>query len=419
MVNRRSVFIRIISSYKKLFFLNQLLNTVKQFNYVMKKLLTYTIYGAIFYLAACAGQAANPVPPPPGFPVININSGSATTWLEYPASIEGATDVEIRPQVSGYLEKIFIQEGSFVSQGQPLFKINSREYNEYSNNASAMVQGTNAAIEKAQVEYDRLKPLVESKVIAEVQLKTALANLNAAKAANAQAISGKGSAEITLGYTLITAPVSGYIGRIPFKQGSLIGKGETLPLTVLSEVNNVHAYFSMSEGDFLSFISKYEGRSTEEKIKNIPPVDLQLPDNSIYNSKGKIELVQGQFDRSSGTISFRASFENKEKLLRSGLTAKILIPFLHQEQLLVPQESTYELQDKIFVFSLGDSNKVVSKQITVSGKSGNNYLISKGLIPGEKIVFSGIQRLKDGIVITPLKFDTDNTLQASVIEPKK
>ncbi len=367
----------------------------------MNKLITYILYGGIIYLASCAGQAMNPAPPPPSLPVIKINSGTATTWLEYPASIEGTTNVEIRPQVSGYLEKIYVEEGAYVTKGQPLFRINSREYNEFSNSASASVQAAKAAIEKAQVEFDRLKPLVDNNVISPVQLKTAKANLDVARATHAQAISSKGSADITVGYTLISAPVSGYIGHIPFKQGSLIGKGESLPLTVLSDVNNVHAYFSMSEADFLSFISGYEGKSTEEKIKNIPPVDLQLPDNTIYNAKGKIELVQGQFDRSSGTISFRAIFANTEKLLRSGITGKIRIPSLHQDQLLVPQESTYEMQDKVFVFALGDSNKVVSKQIIVSGKSGNNYLVSNGLSSGETIVFSGIQRLRDGAVITP------------------
>lgn len=381
----------------------------------MNKLITYILYGGIIYLASCAGQAMNPPPPPPSLPVIKINPGSATTWLEYPASIEGTTNVEIRPQVSGYLEKIYVEEGAYVSKGQPLFRINSRAYSELSNSASASVQGAKATIEKAQVEFDRLKPLVDNNVISPVQLKTAKANLDAAKADHAQAISSKGSADITVGYTLIAAPVSGYIGHIPFKKGSLIGKGESLPLTVLSDVNNVYAYFSMSEADFLSFISGYEGKLTEEKIKNIPAVDLQLPDNTVYNTKGKIELVQGQFDRSSGTITFRAVFANSEKLLRSGITGKIRIPSLHQDQLLVPQESTYEMQDKVFVFALGDSNKVVSKQISVSGKSGNNYLVSNGLFSGESIVFSGIQRLRDGATITPQIINTDSVLQASLL----
>ncbi len=261
---------------------------------------------------------------------------------------------------------------------------------------------------------DRIRPLVENKVVADVQLKTAVANLNAAKAAYSQAVSSKGSADITVGYTLIKAPVSGYIGHIPFKQGSLIGRAEAQPLTVLSEVNNVHAYFSMSEADFLAFLSGITGKSTEEKIKNIPAVELQLPDNTVYKAKGRVELVEGQFNRTAGTISFRAIFPNAEKQLRSGITGKIRIPSLHEAQLVVPQEATYEVQDKIFVFALADSNKVISRQIFVTGKSGNNYLVSKGVQSGEKIVFSGLQRLRDGVVITPQNISSDSVIHASL-----
>jgi len=380
----------------------------------MNKIIPYILYAGIIYLASCAGQAMNQPPAPPALPVMQINTGSATTWLEFPASIEGTANVAIRPHVSGYLEKIYVEEGDYVQKGQPLFRINSREYNEYSNNAGASMLAAKAAIERAQVEYDKLKPLVENKVVAEVQLKTAKANLDAAKAVYAQSVSTKGSADITVGYTLITAPVSGYIGAIPYKQGSLIGSGEVLPLTVLSDINDVHVYFSMSEADFLTFISGYQGESVEQKIKTIPAVSLQLPDNSIYNEKGKIELAQGQFDRTSGTMAFRAVFHNSKKLLRSGLTGKIRIPSSFDGQLLVPQESTFELQDKIFVFALGDSNKVSSRQISISGKSGNNYLVSKGLASGDRIVYSGIQRLRDGVIITPQQMPADSLLQASL-----
>jgi membrane fusion protein (multidrug efflux system) len=375
------------------------------------------IYSAIFLVfAACAGNQLNQPAalPPQTLPVIELNTGSAITWQEYPASIEGTVNVEIRPQVSGYLEKIYVEEGAYVLQGQPLFRINSREFTEIANNADATIQVAKANIEKAQVEVDRLKPLVASKVIAEVQLKTAIANLNAAKASFSQAISSKGSADITVGYTLIKAPVSGYIGQMPFKQGSIIGRTDATPLTVLSEVNNVHAYFSMSEADFLSFLSGLDGNTTEAKVKNIPAVELTLPDNSIYKAKGKVELVQGQFDRNAGTISFRAIFPNAEKQLRSGITGKIRIPSLLEAQLIVPQEATFEVQDKIFVFALGDSNKVASKQIFVSGKNGGNYLVSKGLSSGETIVFSGLQRLRDGAIITPQRISLDSALHASL-----
>lgn len=380
----------------------------------MKK---YLIIAGALFLVSCAGeQTEQQAQTPPSLPVIELKNGEATTWQNYTATIEGLTNVEIRPQVAGYLEKIYVEEGAYVTQGQPLFKINSSEYAEYANNASASIQSAKAAIEKAQLEVDRLQPLVENKVIADVQLKTAIANLNAAKAAHAQATSTKGSADINVGYTLIKAPSNGYIGHLPYKQGSLIGKGEVLPLTVLSDINHVHAYFSMSEADFLSFIAQFEGNSTEEKIKNIPAVDMQLPNNTIYESKGKVELVEGQFNRHSGTITFRAVFPNSNKLLRSGLTAKIRIPSTHQNQLVVPQEATFELQDKVFVFAVGDSNKVSSKQISIAGKNGNTYLVSKGVNSGETIVYSGIQRLTDGAVITPQRISSDSILHASLIK---
>jgi len=379
----------------------------------MQKLPIYLIYAGLLYLAACAGKANNmQAPPAPSLPVVKLSTGSVTTWQEYPATIQGTVNVDIRPQVSGYLEKIYVEDGAWVSQGQPLFRIYAKEYNQYSNSAAANIQLAKANIEKAQVEVDRLQPLVASKVIAEVQLKTARANLHEAEAAYQQAISGKGSADITVGYTLITAPVSGYVGHINFKQGSLIGKGEMQPLTVLSEVNNVHAYFSMSEADFFSFFAAVEGKTAEEKIRNIAPVELQLADNSIYNNKGKVELVQGQFDRNSGSISFRAVFSNSEKLLRSGITGKIRIPFAQQNKLMVPQESTFELQDKVYVFALGDSNKVISKQISIKGKSGGNYIVDNGITNGETIVYSGLQRLRDGAMIVPQRISLDSVLTA-------
>ena len=381
----------------------------------MKKLLVYAMYAGILYLVACAGKANNaPAPPAPSLPVVKLNTGSVTTWQEYPAIVQGTVNVEIRPQVSGYLEKIYVEDGAWVSQGQPLFRINSKEYRQYSSSASATILSANAAIEKAQVEVERLQPLVDNKVIAEVQLKVAKANLHEAQAAYAQAVSGKGSADITLGYTLITAPVSGYIGHINFKQGSLIGKGEQQPLTIVSEVNNMHAYFSMSEADFYNFFAAVEGKTAEEKIKHIPAVELELADNSIYAAKGKVELVQGQFDRTTGSISFRAVFTNADKLLRSGISGRIRIPFSHQNKLMVPQQSTYELQDKVYVFAVDATNKVSSKQLLINGKSNGNYIVESGVANGETIVYSGLQRLRDGAFITPQPISLDSVLHTAI-----
>jgi membrane fusion protein (multidrug efflux system) len=253
---------------------------------------------------------------------------------------------------------------------------------------------------------------VENKVVSDVQLKAAQAEYEAAKASVKQAEAAGNNAGINLGYTLVKAPVSGYIGRIPFKTGALVGKGEAQPLTVLSDVKEVYAYFSMSEKDFLEFTSESTGKTIAEKIKGMPAVELQLADKSVYPAKGRVELMEGQFDKNMGTIQFRAIFPNAEGLLRTGSTGKILIPKASGNTLAVPQQSTYDLQDKVYVYILGDSNKVMSQPISISGQTTAYYLVNKGLQPGQKIVFAGMDRLHDGAVIQPQVLSADSIRKA-------
>jgi membrane fusion protein (multidrug efflux system) len=343
-------------------------------------------------------------------PLLTIRTQPATTLQYFASKLEGKVNVEIRPRVEGYLEKIFVDEGDYVNQGQPLFKINEGPYREQLSNASASLQAAVANQAKAQVEIDRLTPLVENNVVSEVQLRTAQSNFLFAKAGVAQAKAQEESARLSLGFTLIKAPVSGYIGRIPYKIGSLVGKSEAQPLTLLSDIHEIYAYFSMGETEFLEFIKQTPGNTINEKLKNTPPVSLFLADNSEYAEKGRIESVEGQFDATTGAISFRATFPNKNGLIRSGNTGRVQLEQRSEEAMLVPQASTYELQDKIFVYVVADSNKVRSTAIDVAGRSGTNYIVKKGIKPGDKIVFTGIDRLRDGMVITPEPVSSDSLL---------
>ncbi len=365
---------------------------------------------------SCTNSEGNPgaagiAMPPQTLPVLSVNKSATTTYLEYSATVEGKTNVEIRPQVSGYLDKIYVEEGAYVQQGQPLFKINDRPYDEQVNNARANILAAKANLEKAAIEVNRLQPLVDNKVVSEVQLKAAQAAYDAARAQVTQAQAAGNNAGINLGYTLLKAPVNGYIGRIPFKTGSLVGKGETAPLTMLSDVKEVYAYFSMSESDFLKFTSQSAGKTIADKIHGLPPVELQLADKSIYAGKGRIELMEGQFDKTMGTISFRAVFPNSAGLLRTGSTGKIRIPQANNTLLPIPQTATYELQDKIFVYTVGDSNKVAGKPIHIAGKTSAYYLVDKGLQEGDKIVFAGMDRLQDGMIINPQILSADSLLK--------
>jgi membrane fusion protein (multidrug efflux system) len=354
--------------------------------------------------AACSGDKVQvTAPAAPSLPVLALHSSSETTFVEYPASIQGAVDLEIRPQVSGTLDKIYVNEGALVQKGQPLFKINPMPFQEALNNAKALLHASEAAVINAQLEVEKLTPLVKNKVVSDFQLKSAKATHQAALANVEQAKAGVASANINLGYTLIKAPVTGYVGRLPKKQGSLVSTSDMAALTQLSDTHEVHVYFALGEDDFVAFNAKYAGRTVAEKLKSLPGVDLVLADNSVYQLKGKVDMIDGQFDKQTGSIALRATFANKEGLLRSGNTGKIRLSLQHENAILVPQASTVEVQDKMFVFTVNDSNKVSKQPISIMGTSGTNYLVSHGLKSGDRIVFDGIDKLKEGDVIQPAK----------------
>ncbi|MBD1394824.1 efflux RND transporter periplasmic adaptor subunit [Mucilaginibacter glaciei] len=355
-------------------------------------------------LFSCGPKATAPqAPPPPALPVATVTSGSQTTYQEYPASIEGTVNVEVRPQVSGALDKVFVDEGAFVNAGQPIFKINEQPYRAALNNALATLHATEAALGTAQIEVDKLTPLVANKVISDYQLKTAKASYQVAKANIESAKANVATAQINLGYTLIKAPVAGYIGRLLKKQGSLVSPQDVEALTQLSDVHDVHVYFALGEKDFVNFKEQYPGETLKDKLKRLPSVGLLLADGSEYAKQGKIDVIDGQFDKTTGAITVRASFANPNGLLRSGNTGKVRLSLQHLNALIVPESATIEMQDKTFVFAVADSNKVKKVPITIVGKSGNNYLVSDGVKAGDQIVLSGIDHLQEGTIIAPQK----------------
>jgi membrane fusion protein (multidrug efflux system) len=353
-------------------------------------------------LAGCAEQQApQQAMAPPALPVEAVHTGTETTYQDYPASIEGVVNVEIRPQVAGMLERILVDEGAAVRKGQPLFKINDAPFREQLNNALAAQQAAAGSVVSAQVEVDRFAPLVQNKVVSEVQLQTAQAALTVAKANLQRAKAAVSSARINMGYTTITAPVSGYLGRLQTKQGSLVGPTDAQALTQLSDVHEVHTYFSLGEDDFITFRKQYAGQTLQDKLTHLPPVALVLADQSTYPTKGKVDMVDGQFDKTTGAVTLRATFPNANGLLRSGNTGTIRLALAHPDVLLVPTAATVELQDRVFVYAVGDSNRVSRQAITIQGKSGANYLVSEGVKNGDRIVLQGVDHLQEGQIIQP------------------
>ncbi|RYJ45753.1 RND family efflux transporter MFP subunit [Flavobacterium beibuense] len=359
-------------------------------------------------MSACTGNTASaPAAQAIPVPVISISKGKATTYQEYPVMVEGRVNVQIRPQVDGYLETLYVDEGAFVKAGQSIFKIDDHRYREQLNSAVGNLNAAEAALINAQLEVEKLTPLVAEKVVSDYQLKSAKASLKVAEANKKQAEAAVASAKINLGYTLITAPVAGYITRLPKKQGSLVSASDPEPLTTLSDIAVVHAYFSLGESDFLSFRDRYEGNTLNEKLKNLPPVSLVLANGTVYETQGKIDMVDGQFDRTTGAITLRASFPNSKGLLRSGNTGRVRLGIAHDDVMLVPQATTVEVQDRVFVYTVDKDNKVARKPITIIGKSGTDYLVSEGLEVGDRIVSKGFENLQEGAVVVPQKAESE------------
>jgi len=358
----------------------------------------WLISGLAFLFTGCKEEEKED--PGLALPVKTLKKDSAVTTFEFLGAIEGKVNVEIRPQVEGILEKIYIDEGDFVKAGQPIFSINELPYQEEVKNARANVEVEKARLQTAQIELTRLQPLVDNEVISDVQLKTAQSNYEVAKASLARAQAQEATARINMGFTTIKAPVNGYIGRIPKRIGNLVAKNDSQPITVLSDIEEVYVYFTMSESDYL-FFKKMSQDSTAKKIN--PNVKLVLADGSVYELPGRIDADAGQVNRSTGAISLRATFSNPGKLLRSGNTGKILMEQLHPNVLLIPQVATSVIQDRTFVFRLKSDNTVERVLITIEGKSGKNYIVADhNLKEGDRIVTSGLDKLTEGVKVNPM-----------------
>lgn len=378
----------------------QLSNNVKLFNeWIILLIITIALF-----LASCSSEPAPiAVAPPPTLPVATVNETSEKTFVDYPAAIQGASDLEIRPQIAGTIDRVLVNEGQLVNRGQLLFQISELPFRAQLNNAKAALSAAKAAVLNAKLEVDKLTPLVQEKVVSAVQLQTAKTTHQIALANVEQASAAVNSAQINLNYTQVKAPISGYIGRLPKKQGSLVSPTDAEALTQLSDVHEVRVYFSLAETDFINFNANYQGNSVADRIKHLPPVSLVLADQTVYPLQGKIDMIDGQFDKSTGAITLRASFANTKGLLRSGNTGKIRLGLAHENAIAVPQSATVEMQDKVFVFAVGKDNKVNKIAISIDGKTGTNYLIKSGLKSGDQIVLTGLDRLQDGQLIQPDK----------------
>ena len=359
-------------------------------------------YSLTALLAFSCGNSQQGGMPALSLAVMTVEPTSQELNSAYPATIKGQQDIEIRARVSGYITKLCVDEGAVVHKGQPLFLIDAVPYQKAVQAAEAAVEGDKANVATTQLTVDSKTELHAQNIISDYDLQTAKNSLASAKAALAQAEAQLARARNDLSYTTITSPSDGVVGTIPFRVGSLVGTTTQEPLTVVSDINKMFVYFSMNEKQLLALTRQKDG-SVNSMIGAMPEVQLQLADGTMYPAKGKIETLSGVIDLSTGAVQMRATFPNAQRLLRSGGTGTVLIPSVLDSALLIPQSATYEVQDKKFVYVLGDSSKVKNTEITVFPlDNGKQYVVTSGLKPAEPVVVEGVATLRDGMPIQPI-----------------
>lgn len=354
----------------------------------MKKITILAALSFALVFVACKNEEQVQQKPVMSYKVTEVNATETVLFNEYPTVLEGVVDVDIRPKVDGYIEKIFVDEGQEVKKGQVLFKLEAQT-------ATQDAAAAKARVDAAQVEVNRLIPLVERNIISQVQLETAKANLASAKSSYQSIIT-------KINYATITSPVNGFVGTIPYRLGSYVSSATAQPLTRVSDISSVYAYFSINEKEQLDLMEHLPGKTFQEKISNIPDVNLVLSNGSDYASKGKIETFSGQANTQTGSYNVRAKFDNKDKMLRSGSSGTIQIPSNLKDVILIPQSATMELQDKHLVLTYDKDNKV--KPIPVSIREvpgGKFYVVDSGLKSGDKIILEGVGILTEGTPIQP------------------
>ena len=337
----------------------------------------------------------------PEIAVLTVEPSSAEFQNSYPATIKGKTDIDIRPQVSGFITKVHVDEGQHVRKGQTLFTIDQVQFQAAVDQARANVNSAQTAVSTAELTEKNKKMLLDKNIISQTDWQLAANQVAQAKAALAQAQAALVTAQKNLAYTVVTAPSDGVVGVIPNREGALVSpSGQAL--TTISDNSEVYAYFSLTEKELLD-LTNGGSSSVNSSIDAMPEVKLELADGTIYPYTGKVATVSGVIDNSTGAASARALFQNPQGVLRSGNTGQIIVPRNSSDVIVIPQKATQEIQDMRVVYVLNDSNMVSARPITVEPyNDGKNFVVTSGLQPGDRIAVEGVGNVvRNGVTISP------------------
>ncbi len=359
-----------------------------------------------------APAGAGPGGPPQGpmpYKTAPVYYGTATMEYQFPATIQGEQNVEIRPKVDGFIQKIFVDEGAVVRKGQPLFQLNNPQYEEAVRSAGAAVKIAEADVMTANMNVEKVRPLVDKEIISKYELQSNQYTLQSKQASLASAQADLVNARVNVGYTYITSPSDGIVGAIPYKQGSLVSSTSGSPLTTVYNTKNIYAYFSINEKQLLDFSRQVKGTTLQNKLATTQDVILMLADGTAYTQKGRVTTATGLINTETGSANFRATFPNAQGLIRSGSSAIIKLPAPIDSAILIPQEATFDQQGKKFVYKLVGKDSITNTAIEVDEVSiGNLYLVKKGLSKDDQIVVEGAGNIRAATKIKPLPVSKDS-----------
>ena len=363
---------------------------------LMKRKILALIIGATA-LAACHQTQVKSTQKENYYETMEVTRSDRTLTTGYSAAISGVQTVEIRPQISGMITDILIEEGESVRKGQVLFVIDQTPYKAAYEIAVANVKSAEAALSTAKLILESNKDLYEQDVVSEFDLMTAQNDLVEAEAKLALCKAEEVNASNNLSYTEVRSPVNGVASMIPYRVGALVNSNIAQPLVTVSDDSRVYAYFSMAENQMLDMVQQYG--SLNNAIKQMPEVELIMSNGDKYEHTGKINAISGTISESTGAVSIRAVFNNRNHLLRNGGSGTIIIPMTLKNCIVIPQAATYELQDRVFVYKVIDG-KASATEIRISPQNnGVEYIVEEGLEVGDVIVAEGAGLIKEGTTI--------------------
>ena len=359
---------------------------------------TLAFFAGLSLLAASCKEATKSTPKGETYyETLEVSLSDRTLSTGYSAAISGVQTVEIRPQVSGMITEIMIEEGESVRKGQVLFVIDQTPYKAAYEIAAANVKSAEAALSTAQLIYNSNKNLYEQDVVSEFDLMTAQNDLTDAQARLALCKAEEVNASNNLSYTEVRSPVNGVASMIPYRVGALVSSSISQPLVTVSDDSKVYAYFSMAENQMLDMVQQYG--SLANAIKQMPEVELTMSNGQKYQHTGKINAISGTISESTGAVSLRAVFDNRNHLLRNGGSGTIIIPMTLTDCIVIPQAATYELQDRIFVYKVVEGKASATEIHVAPQNNGTEYIVTGGLSVGDVIVAEGAGLIKEGTPI--------------------